>query len=152
MAGWTLGHHRLRFCQQSVPLEYATANTEWQGEYDAVLVLRARFLLPLQSKVPGSLAFLTLLMVGFSASAVGEDKQLLWGDTHLHSTYSSDAFSNGNLTATPDAAYRYAKGMPVVHPGHKEASADRDAPRFSGGLRSCGIPRRHSQPLSKPRY
>jgi hypothetical protein len=44
---------------------------------------------------------------------------LLWGDTHLHSTYSSDAFTNGNLTATPDTAYRYAKGMPVVHPGHQ---------------------------------
>ncbi|GIR82889.1 MAG: hypothetical protein CM15mP84_06370 [Cellvibrionales bacterium] len=44
---------------------------------------------------------------------------MLWGDTHLHSTYSSDAFTNGNLTATPDTAYRYAKGMPVVHPGHQ---------------------------------
>ena len=43
----------------------------------------------------------------------------MWGDTHLHSTYSSDAFTNGNLTATPDTAYRYAKGMPVVHPGHQ---------------------------------
>ncbi|MEK9586280.1 MAG: DUF3604 domain-containing protein, partial [Halieaceae bacterium] len=31
----------------------------------------------------------------------------------------SDAFTNGNLTATPDTAYRYAKGMPVVHPGHQ---------------------------------
>ena len=54
-----------------------------------------------------------------SAQATPAEKQLLWGDTHLHTTYSSDAYTNNNLTATPDTAFRYAKGQPVVHPYHQ---------------------------------
>ena len=42
--------------------------------------------------------------------------QVYFGDTHLHTTYSFDAFLNKNFTADPDTAYRWAKGEPVVHP------------------------------------
>jgi hypothetical protein len=41
--------------------------------------------------------------------------QLLWGDTHLHTSWSVDAFSMGNQLADPDTAYRFAKGEPVLH-------------------------------------
>ena len=47
------------------------------------------------------------------------DRQLLWGDTHLHSSYSMDAYLFQNRTADPDTAYRYAKGYPVIHPYHR---------------------------------
>ncbi|MEM7100658.1 MAG: DUF3604 domain-containing protein [Pseudomonadota bacterium] len=45
-----------------------------------------------------------------------DDKVLLWGDTHLHTSNSFDAFLNGNLSADPNTAYNYAKGLPVIHP------------------------------------
>jgi hypothetical protein len=43
-------------------------------------------------------------------------KRLLWGDTHLHTNNSFDAYLNNNLSASPDVSYRYAKGLPVIHP------------------------------------
>lgn len=42
--------------------------------------------------------------------------QLYWGDTHLHTSNSFDAFLNLNDSADPDTAYRWARGLPVVHP------------------------------------
>jgi hypothetical protein len=48
--------------------------------------------------------------------ADGPDTHLYWGDTHLHTSNSSDAYSTGNFNADPDTAYRFAKGLPVLHP------------------------------------
>ena len=46
----------------------------------------------------------------------GPEKKAFFGDTHLHSSYSFDAFLNNNHSADPDTAYRFAKGQPVIHP------------------------------------
>jgi hypothetical protein len=62
------------------------------------------------------------IMLALALSSAGvdaADRQLLWGDTHLHTSYSSDAYTNNNLTGDPDVAYRYARGMPVIHPYHR---------------------------------
>ena len=45
--------------------------------------------------------------------------EVFFGDTHLHTSYSPDAYLMGNRSASPDTAYRYAKGLPVVHPYHR---------------------------------
>jgi len=39
--------------------------------------------------------------------------QLYWGDTHLHSSYSVDANTMGNVGLTPADAYRFARGEAV---------------------------------------
>ena len=53
--------------------------------------------------------------VGAEDATNGKETQLLWGDTHLHTNNSFDAFLNGNLSVSPADAYRFAKGEPVVH-------------------------------------
>ncbi|MBM4383106.1 MAG: DUF3604 domain-containing protein [Deltaproteobacteria bacterium] len=54
-----------------------------------------------------------------AAPTLAQETQLLWGDTHVHSAFSVDAYTVGNRSATPDDAYRFAKGLPMVHPYHR---------------------------------
>ena len=43
---------------------------------------------------------------------VGQDfpKNVYFGDTHLHTSLSFDAFGDGNTSKSPEEAYRFAKG------------------------------------------
>lgn len=54
----------------------------------------------------------TLILGSAGASAQGTN--LYWGDTHLHTNISADAYLNRNTTVTPDDAFRFAKGAPVI--------------------------------------
>jgi hypothetical protein len=63
---------------------------------------------------------LQMVMIGlFCAPVMSHARELLWGDTHVHTSNSFDAFPRGNQSADVDTAYRYAKGLPVVHPYHR---------------------------------
>ena len=48
------------------------------------------------------------------------ETHLYWGDTHLHTSYSIDAYSTGNYVTDPDTAFRYARGLPILHPVTRE--------------------------------
>ncbi len=50
----------------------------------------------------------------FSPPIAQAQRQLLWGDTHLHSTVSADAFTLGSRLG-PEQAYRFAMGLPVTN-------------------------------------
>ncbi len=67
-----------------------------------------------------SIVLSCLLTLAAPASAVAAEKapqtHLYWGDVHLHSNYSIDAYATGNVSVTPDLAYRFARGIPITHP------------------------------------
>ena len=67
----------------------------------------------------GWLGTSALLWIATTGASAESPKQLLWGDTHLHSNNSFDAYLNQNFTADPATAYRYAQGLPVIHPFHR---------------------------------
>ena len=55
-----------------------------------------------------------MLAAAVSASAHAQTN-LYWGDLHLHSNYSLDAYGVRNTRMTPDMAYRFARGIPIHH-------------------------------------
>lgn len=101
---------------------------------------------------PAVLAAAAVSLATLAPFASGDTK-LLWGDTHLHTSYSFDAFMNNNHTVDPDYAYRFAKGIPVMHPYHRawmrleeplDFLAVSDHAEFIGAMRRIyldGLPR-----------
>lgn len=61
-------------------------------------------------------AALALQANSFAASA--PDRKAYFGDLHLHTTYSFDAYVMMGTKSTPDTAYRFARGEPVEYLGH----------------------------------
>ncbi len=44
-------------------------------------------------------------------------RQLFWGEQHVHTSWSFDAFAFGNQLTGPEDFYRYAQGEAITHPG-----------------------------------
>ena len=64
------------------------------------------------------LSVFLLTSVNANEYSTGVDKdyprKLLWGDTHLHSNMSADAYTIGNSNLTPSDAFRFARGEEVT--------------------------------------
>ncbi|HJN49821.1 MAG TPA: DUF3604 domain-containing protein [Pseudomonadales bacterium] len=51
------------------------------------------------------------------AQVPAHERSAFFGDLHIHTMYSFDAFTNGRVRTSPDDAYRFAKGEVIGHPG-----------------------------------
>lgn len=60
------------------------------------------------------LASTILVLAGSAASA--QERHAYFGETHVHTGWSFDAYIFGNTKTTPADAYRYAKGGTIKHP------------------------------------
>src|SRR4029434_3163107 len=43
------------------------------------------------------------------------ERNAYFGETHVHTSWSLDAFAFGNTITTPEDAYKYFKGEPIQH-------------------------------------
>jgi len=66
-----------------------------------------------------SLVICWAFLLCFSNFICAQETNLFWGDTHLHTSHSTDSYGTGNKLIDPDLAFRFAKGQPVLHPALK---------------------------------
>jgi hypothetical protein len=52
-----------------------------------------------------------------SAEEKTVERNVYFGETHLHTSWSLDAFAVNSANTGPEDAYRYARGEPIPHPG-----------------------------------
>ena len=77
----------------------------------------------IQFAAPLSVA-VTLAIAVSVLAAPNPDRDAYFGETHVHTSWSLDAFSLGNTLTTPADAYKYFKGEPIKHPLGFEVKID----------------------------
>src|SRR5262247_3247179 len=57
-------------------------------------------------------------------AAPNPERDAYFGETHVHTSWSLDAFAMGNTVTTPADAYKYFQGQPIKHPLGFEVKID----------------------------
>src|SRR5437667_5711527 len=58
----------------------------------------------------------TLTTISSFAQQPHPDRDAYFGETHVHTSWSLDAFAIGNMLTEPADSYKYFKGQPIKHP------------------------------------
>src|SRR5262247_2672652 len=102
----------------------------------------------------GFVALLSVIPVGWLAFAANPDRDAYFGETHVHTSWSLDAWLFGDRLTGPGDAYKYFKGEPIKHPLGYEVKIDTpldwagvtDHSEYVGVIRLANDP---SSPISK---
>jgi hypothetical protein len=76
------------------------------------------------------------------------DREAYFGETHLHTSWSFDAYIFGNMTTGPEDAYKFALGQPIKHPAGYDIKITRpldfmavtDHAEYEGAIRLANEP------------
>ncbi len=95
-----------------------------------------------------------ILLASPSSAQGNPERNAYFGQTHVHTSWSFDAYVFGNTLTGPEDAYKYALGQPVKHPGGYMVKLKRpldfeavtDHAEYAGTVRLANDP---SSPISK---
>jgi len=81
------------------------------------------------------------------------DRDAFFGETHVHTSWSFDAYIFGNTKTGPEDAYKYAMGQPILHPAGYQVQLKRpldfeavtDHSEYAGAIKLANDP---SSPIS----
>jgi Protein of unknown function (DUF3604). len=101
-----------------------------------------------------ALAATILPTISSSLAGPNPDRDCFFGQTHVHTSWSLDAYVIGNTVTGPEEAYQYALGKPIKHPAGYEVKITRpldfqgvtDHSEYAGMMRLANDP---NSPISK---
>lgn len=65
---------------------------------------------------PTNIFFTSAILALSATSVVAQERHAYFGQTHLHTSWSLDAYIIGNTVTGPEEAYQYAMGQTIKHP------------------------------------
>ena len=63
------------------------------------------------------LVVVTFGLTSLFAQEKNPDRNVYFGETHIHTSWSFDAYVFGNMVTGPEDAYKFALGQTIKHPG-----------------------------------
>jgi hypothetical protein len=85
---------------------------------------------------------------GPSPAQEGAERNVYFGEQHLHTSWSFDAFAFGDTLTGPEEFYQYARGEPTLHPGGYEVQITKPLDWGASTEHSVGMVQEAMDPTS----